>query len=127
MSSTRKIPAIYPVFPPFQHDRTRLASTARSADHAVLVELRRFLGEIRAPYSSIGGYGASRQQVGPLVCLSHLALGPPVSERGTGPLETGPARVARDPMGSRPSAPSAARAVAHGRVARGSFGRCHGE
>ena len=44
-----KCPPFDPVFTPFEHDRTRSASTARSADRTVLIELRRFLAAIRVP------------------------------------------------------------------------------
>ena len=41
-----KCPPFDPVFPPFQQDRTSSSSTARSADRAVLYELKRFVVRI---------------------------------------------------------------------------------
>ena len=46
--SHAKCPPFDPVSPPFQHDRTSSSSTARSADRAALIELRRFLAGIHA-------------------------------------------------------------------------------
>ena len=44
-----KLPLFDPVFPPLEHGRPDHGVTARTADRAVLIELRRFLAVIRVP------------------------------------------------------------------------------
>ena len=46
-------PLFDPVFPLFEHDRPDHGLTARTADRAVLVRLRRFLAGIHVPSEGI--------------------------------------------------------------------------
>ena len=48
-----KLPLFDPVFPLFEHDRPDHGLTARTADRAVLVRLRRFLAGIHVPSEGI--------------------------------------------------------------------------
>ena len=48
-----KVPPINPVLPPFEPDRPNHGLKARTADRAVLIELRRFLAGIRVLFAEI--------------------------------------------------------------------------
>ena len=48
-----KLPLFDPIFPLFEHDRPDHGLTARTADRAVLVRLRRFLAGIHVPSEGI--------------------------------------------------------------------------
>ena len=48
-----KLPLFNPIFPLFEHDRPHHGLTARTADRAVLVRLRRFLAAIHVPSEGI--------------------------------------------------------------------------